>query len=159
MASFNSLVTRVRSSFDEAPAFGFSAVVGYSSVIFAVLGLMSGVFTYLVLSNLTPLRPSPVIIWSLLSTNIFIVTGLVLIIGWQLVAINRARRAKRAGAKLHSRLVTLFAVIASIPAILVAIFATVTLDRGLDSWFSNRTKAIIYNTTAVANAAAAGSAS
>lgn len=152
MASFNSLAARVRSSFDEAPGFGFSAVVGYSSVIFAVLGLMSGVFTYLVLSNLTPLRPSPVIIWSLLSTNIFIVTGLVFIIGWQLVAINRARRAKRAGAKLHSRLVTLFAVIASVPAILVAIFATVTLDRGLDSWFSNRTKAIINNTTAVANA-------
>ena len=152
MASFNSLVSRVRSSFDEAPGFGLSAVVGYSSVVFAVLGLLSGVFTYLVLSNLTPFRPSPVIIWSLLSTNIFIVTGLVFIIGWQLVAINRARRAKRAGAKLHSRLVTLFAVIASVPAILVAIFATVTLDRGLDSWFSNRTKAIINNTTAVADA-------
>ena len=34
----------------------------------------------------------------------------------------------------------------------MAIFATVTLDRGLDSWFSKRTKAIINNTTAVANA-------
>ena len=151
MASLNSLVTRMRSSFDEATGFGFSTVVGYSSVIFAVLGLMSGVFTYLVLSNLTPLRPSPVIIWSLLSTNIFIVTGLVFIIGWQLVAINRARRAKRAGAKLHSRLVTLFAVIASVPAILVAIFATVTLDRGLDSWCASRAKARNIDTTAVAN--------
>ena len=35
-------------------------------------------------------------------------------------ALERARRAKRAGARLHSRLVTLFAVIASVPAILVA---------------------------------------
>lgn len=82
----------MRSGFDELPRFGLSTVVGYSSVIFAVLGLMSGVLTYLVLSNLTPLRPSPVIIWSLLSANIFIVTGLVFIIGWQLSAINRARR-------------------------------------------------------------------
>ena len=145
MASINSLVMRVRSSFDEVPSSGLGTLVGYSSVIFAVLGLVSGVLTYLVLSNLTPLRPSPVIIWSLLSTNIFIVTGLVFIIGWQLIALRRARRAKRAGARLHSRLVTLFAVIASVPAILVALFATVTLDRGLDSWFSNRTKAIINN--------------
>ena len=52
--------------------------------------------------------------------DIFIVTGLVFIIGWQLIALRRARRAKRAGARLHSRLVTLFAVIASVPAILVA---------------------------------------
>ncbi len=152
MASINSLIMRVRSSFDEVPSSGLGTLVGYSSVIFAVLGLVSGVLTYLVLSNLTPLRPSPVIIWSLLSTNIFIVTGLVFIIGWQIIALRRARRAKRAGARLHSRLVTLFAVIASVPAILVALFATVTLDRGLDSWFSNRTKAIINNTTAVATA-------
>ena len=42
--------------------------------------------------------------------------------------------------------------IAVLPAILVAVFAFVTLDRGLDYWFSTRTKTIIENTTAVANA-------
>lgn len=152
MASYKSLMARMRVGIDDLPGFGLNAAAGYTSIVFAGLGLLSGVLTYLILSNLTPLRPNPAIIWSLLSTNIFIVTGLVFIIGWQLISINRARRAKRAGAKLHSRLVTLFAVIASVPAILVAIFATVTLDRGLDSWFSKRTKAIINNTTAVANA-------
>ena len=106
MASYKSLMARMRVGIDDLPGFGLNAAAGYTSIVFAGLGLLSGVLTYLILSNLTPLRPNPAIIWSLLSTNIFIVTGLVFIIGWQLISINRARRAKRAGAKLHSRLVT-----------------------------------------------------
>ena len=49
-------------------------------------------------------------------------------------------------------MIALFSTIAVFPAILVAVFAFVTLDRGLDYWFSTRTKTIIENTTAVANA-------
>ena len=47
------------------------------------------------------------------------------------------RRSGRAGAKLHVRLVTWFSAIAVVPAILVAIFAAVTLNLGLEAWFSN----------------------
>ena len=53
----------------------------------------------------------------------------------------QARRRGRAGARLHVRIVGLFSVIAAVPAILVAIVASVTLDRGLDRWFSGRTQA------------------
>lgn len=124
----------------------------FSSILFATLGLFSGVGTYLVLSNVTPLRPSPQTMWGLLSLNIFIVTGILGVIVWQIIRMRRARQRGHAGARLHRRVVSLFAVIAAVPAILVAVFAVVTLDRGLDSWFSDRTKTIISNTTAVANA-------
>ncbi len=140
------LPAHLRSEFDIARLTRFSAI------LFGILGLISGVATYLVLSNVTPLRPSPQVIWSLLSFNIFIVTGLLAVIIYQMLRLRRARLAGRAGALMHSRLVSLFAVIAAVPAVLVAIFAIVTLDRGLDSWFSQRTKSIISNTTAVANA-------
>jgi two-component system nitrogen regulation sensor histidine kinase NtrY len=132
--------------------FDLGRLTRFSGILFAFLGLVSGVATYLVLSNVTPLRPSTKVIWSLLSLNIFIVAGLLLVISWQLLRLRRARLAGRAGALLHGRLVSLFAVIAAVPAILVAVFAIVTFDRGLDSWFSDRTKSIINNTTAVANA-------
>lgn len=124
----------------------------FSALVFGLLGLVAGVATYAVLSNLTPLRPTPVIIWTLLSANIFIVTGLLFIIAWQFFAIARARRKGKAGAKLHAHLVSLFSFIAALPAVLVAIFASVTLDRGLDSWFSDRTKSIISGSTAIASA-------
>jgi len=122
------------------------------SVFFAVTGLISGVGTYFILTGLTPITPSREAIWFLFGLNVFIVTGLLGVVGGQLIRLRRQKRRGEIGAELHSRLVFLFAVIASLPAIFVASFAIVTLDRGLDSWFSDRTKAIISNTTAVANA-------
>lgn len=126
--------------------------VKFLSVFFAVTGLLSGIGTYAVLSGMTPIVPRREMIWGLFGLNIFIVTGLLGVVGWQLVRLRRQKRRGEIGAELHSRLVFLFAIIASLPAILVAGFAVVTLDRGLDSWFSDRTKAIISNTTAVASA-------
>ena len=46
----------------------------------------------------------------------------------------------------------LFSVIAVLPAVLVAVVANVTLDRGLDRLFSTRTKAVIENSVVVAHA-------
>jgi two-component system nitrogen regulation sensor histidine kinase NtrY len=48
--------------------------------------------------------------------------------------------------------VSLFSVIAVLPAVLVSIVANVTLDRGLDRLFSVRTRAVIENSLIVANA-------
>jgi two-component system nitrogen regulation sensor histidine kinase NtrY len=68
---------------------------------------------------------------------------MVTIIAWQVTGLWFARRRQVAGAQLHVRIVSLFSVIAVVPAILLAIFASVPLDRGLDRWFSTRTKSII----------------
>jgi len=46
----------------------------------------------------------------------------------------------------------MFAVVAVMPAIIVAVFAAVTLNRGLDAWFSERTQTIISNAQTVAEA-------
>jgi two-component system nitrogen regulation sensor histidine kinase NtrY len=54
--------------------------------------------------------------------------------------------------RLHVRIVALFSVIAAVPAILVAVFASVTLDRGLDRLFSQQNKALIENSLIVADA-------
>jgi two-component system nitrogen regulation sensor histidine kinase NtrY len=124
----------------------------FLSVFFGICGLFGGLATYVILSGLSPINPSRQIVWFLFGLNIFMVTGLLAVVGWQLVHVWRQARRGEAGAALHGRLVFLFAGIAALPALLVAVFAIVTLDRGLDSWFSDRTKAIISNTTAVANA-------
>jgi len=59
---------------------------------------------------------------------------------------------KVAGSGLHIRIVTLLSVFAVLPAIVVAIFATVTLNRGLDTWLSSKTVAIVSSAEAVAEA-------
>ncbi len=50
------------------------------------------------------------------------------------------------------RIVALFSIVAITPAILVAIFASITLDVGLDRWFSLRTQAIVRSSISVAQA-------
>ena len=53
---------------------------------------------------------------------------------------------------LHVRIVALFSVIAAVPAVLVAVVASVTLDRGLDRLFSQQTHSLIENSLIVADA-------
>jgi len=58
----------------------------------------------------------------------------------------------RAAARLHIRIVALFSIVAVVPAILMAIVASVTLNRGLDHWFSERTRAIVDTSLSIAQA-------
>ena len=77
---------------------------------------------------------------------------MIAIIAWQVTGLWTARRRQQAGARLHVRIVSLFSIIAVAPAILLAVFASVSLDRGLDQWFSKRTKSIVKNSVDVATA-------
>lgn len=63
-----------------------------------------------------------------------------------------ARRAKSAGSRLHLRLSGVFAVIALIPTVLVAVFATATLNFGLEGWFSDRVRLVVGNSLRAAQA-------
>jgi two-component system nitrogen regulation sensor histidine kinase NtrY len=88
----------------------------------------------------------------MLLINLVLVIAMVMIIAWQVTGLWRARRRQAAGAQLHVRIVSLFSVIAVVPAIALAIFASISLNRGLDHWFSVRTKSIIQNSIDVATA-------
>src|SRR4030095_3255616 len=63
-----------------------------------------------------------------------------------------AKRRQVAGAQLHTRIVGLFSVIAVVPAFLLAVSPSISLDQDLDRWFSTRTKSIIQNSIDVATA-------
>lgn len=117
-----------------------------------VLATVIGSITYMILTGLTPLSPSRGIVIALLLANLAIVLVLLALIVWRVARLILARATGTAGAKLHSRLVTMFAIVAVMPAIIVAVFAAVTLNRGLDAWFSERTRVIIGNAERVAEA-------
>jgi two-component system nitrogen regulation sensor histidine kinase NtrY len=61
-----------------------------------------------------------------------------------------ARRAKSAGSRLHLRLTGIFAILALIPTILVAIFAMITINFGLEEWFSTRVSNVVKSSHAAA---------
>ena len=116
------------------------------------VALFSALVTFVVLAGLTPITPTHNVVVTLLLVNAVTVFLLLAIIAREVWQIVQARRSGRAAARLHVRIVGLFAIIAAVPAILVAIVASVTLDRGLDRLFSTRTRAVIQNSLIVADA-------
>ena len=66
------------------------------------------------------------------------------------IAMRRAEKGGPGSGKLHTRLVALFSVIAAVPTVLVAIFASLLFQGGLDFWFSHRAQNMLENTLQVA---------
>ena len=145
-------VDDVASSNIAAPSDGAGAKLasGILGPLAVGLALLSAAVTFLVLTGLTPILPTHEVVVSVLLANGATVLILLAIIVREVLLIVQARRRGRAGARLHVRIVGLFSVIAAVPAILVAIVASITLDRGLDRWFSSRTQALIANSLTVA---------
>ncbi len=112
----------------------------------------TGTLTFLILFGLTPLEPNPFIVRSALLANTALAIILVLLISMEVYRLLESRKNGRAAARLHIRIVGLFALVAAVPAILVAIVASVTLDLGLDRWFELRTKEIVQGSVNVAQA-------
>src|SRR5882757_7706690 len=123
--------------------------LGFAAV---ALALLSALVTFLVLAGLTPIPPTHEVVVTLLLTNAVTVFLLIVVIAREVWGVVQARRRGRAAARLHVRIVALFSVIAAVPAILVAVVASVTLDRGLDRLFSQQTHSLIENSLIVADA-------
>jgi two-component system nitrogen regulation sensor histidine kinase NtrY len=118
----------------------------------AGLALLSAFVTFVVLADLTPISPSHSVVVTCLLINALTVFLLLGVIAHEVWLVVQARRRGRAAARLHVRIVALFSIVSAVPAILVAVVASITLDRGLDRLFSTRTKAVIENSLIVADA-------
>lgn len=117
-----------------------------------ILSITLGVATFAILTGLTPIAPEPDTIFGLLIVNGVILTAMALLIGWQVWRLLVARHRKVPGAILHARIVGQFSLFAAVPAIVIAFFATVTLNRGLDAWFSDRMSSIVQTSVNISKA-------
>jgi two-component system nitrogen regulation sensor histidine kinase NtrY len=66
------------------------------------------------------------------------------------VAVRRAEEGGLGSGRLHVRLVALFTAIAAVPTVLVAIFASVLFQSGLEFWFSNHARNMLENSVQIA---------
>jgi two-component system, NtrC family, nitrogen regulation sensor histidine kinase NtrY len=114
------------------------------------LVVLSVFITYGVFAGWLPVKLTPAVLITMLLVIFSLGLMLLALIGWRMVRLWGERRAGGAGARLHSRLVAMFSVIAVTPAILVAVFAVVTLNLGVEAWFSSHVKTAIDNADNVA---------
>jgi two-component system nitrogen regulation sensor histidine kinase NtrY len=67
------------------------------------------------------------------------------------VAMRRAARSPLGGrGRLHVRLVALFSVIATVPTLMVVVFASMLFQTGTEFWFSGRARTVVENADRVA---------
>jgi two-component system, NtrC family, nitrogen regulation sensor histidine kinase NtrY len=134
------------------PLPGTSDRAFWLGLIVVSLSVISGLATYLILTGLTPIVPRNDVVLTALVINALLVVAMVAVIAMQMLGLRRAWKKKVAGARLHARIVALFSLIAALPALLLAVAATTTFSRALDSWFNQQTMAIVQNSLQVGNA-------
>jgi two-component system nitrogen regulation sensor histidine kinase NtrY len=130
----------------------FARVVRIAGLIGVLLSLASAGVTFFVLTGLTRVEPTPEVVLVTMLVNGGLVTLLALAVAWEIGTLLVARKRGRAASRLHIRIVALVGFIAAAPAVVLTITASTTLDRGLDNWFSVRTRAIVDNSLSIARA-------
>ena len=122
-----------------------------ATVGLAVLGPVLALATFAVLGPLDEPTDSTTLRLVLLADFIYLLllTGLVVA---RLARMAVARRNAAAGSRLHMRLVGVFAGIALIPTVLVALFAGLTVNIGLEGWFSTRVQSVVSSSLSAAEA-------
>src|ERR1700737_514342 len=116
------------------------------------LALLSTLLTFVVLTGLTQIEPTRTVVVSFLLINgatILLLVGIIVREVWQVM---QARRRGRAAARLHIQIVSLFSVIAVLPAVLVAGVSNIPIERGLDRLFSGPMREVIQNSLIIAHA-------
>ncbi len=87
---------------------------------------------------------------AILGFNLLLIGGLAVVVGRR--ALSLFRRRTDAGARLHLRFVTLFSMVALIPAVLIALVFGVLVNRGVDQWFSENVQSAVKNGALIGDA-------
>ncbi len=124
--------------------------IRYVGLLVVMLSVLVASGSFLIMTGLTNIEPTPEV-WSL----IWIANGLLVLLVIALVVTEamlliQSRFLGQAGSGLQLRMVGMFAAAAALPAIIVAVVATISLNQGLDQWFSERTKTMVESSRLVA---------
>ncbi len=115
------------------------------------LAILIAIGSFLLFAGLTPFTPTEANVKYLFVVDAAAVAVLAALVAFEAVQLVRAWRAKTAAAGLHIRIVALFAVIAAVPAISMAVVSSVTLDKLFNPAFMRDVRGFIGGATEAAN--------
>jgi two-component system nitrogen regulation sensor histidine kinase NtrY len=93
---------------------------------------------------------SPPVVALLLVANVVPGVALLVLIGRRIARHRAARSPIGGNGRLHVRLVALFSVIATVPMLLVTIFASLLFQYGVEFWFSDKARGMLENSKVMA---------
>jgi two-component system nitrogen regulation sensor histidine kinase NtrY len=120
--------------------------------LLAAIGIFAASY-FIVTGKGSPTRLlTPPLVALLLVANLVPAMGLLVLLARRIAKGRAARSAMGGGGRLHVRLVALFSVIASVPTLLVVIFASLLFQYGVEFWFSDRARTVLENANTVTQA-------
>ena len=159
MSDFEHTAEELRSSSAAAGAFARLSSIGNRfglgrklAVLLTVVALLSAIATYAAFTGMSPIGTDTRTVLILLQIDLVVFLLLGLVVARNLVGLWMERRRGQVGARLHTRLVVLFSLIALAPAIIVSVFSAFFFNYGMENWFSERVRTAIIDSRAVADA-------
>jgi len=122
------------------------------ALLLAGSATISGIATYVVLTSSSPLGPDPDTVFILLNIDLVLLLALGAVIARKVATVWSERRRGIAGARLQTRLIVLFSLVAVTPAIVVVVFSTLFFNFGIQAWFSDRVRTALTESLAVTSA-------
>ncbi len=116
-----------------------------------VLGPLLAAATFLVLGPMNQGAASPWLRLILLADFVYVLVVAALVLS-RVARVVADRRSQSAGSRLHLRLSGVFAGVALVPTVIVAVFAVLTVNIGLEGWFSSRVRDVVGTSLAAAEA-------
>lgn len=120
----------------------------------AVLVLLGPLLVILTITALRPLDQTgrTELLRLILLADIIYILTIAVLVATRVVSMISARRARSAGSRLHLRLTGVFGLLALIPTVAVAVFSVLTINIGLEGWFSERVRDVLGNSLSAAQA-------
>ena len=127
-------------------------VQNLATLVLVLLGPSLALTTFLTLGPLQEQDGSSRGLRLILLADLVYILTVAALVAQRVAKMIAARRARSAGSRLHLRLTGVFAGVALGPTILVAVFAAITVNFGLEGWFSDRVRAVVGTSLAAAQA-------
>ncbi len=120
--------------------------------LLALAAVASGIATVALMTDTNAVRARVDELRWLLTIDGILLLLLSIVVGKRVISLWIARHKGSAGAGLQGRLVMLFAMIAVMPALLVAVFSYLFLSFGLEAWFNDRVSGALRESVGVTDA-------
>ena len=123
----------------------------FLTLVFVLLGPVLAIITF-ISADLFEKTTSTTLLRNLLLLDLIYVLIIAGLVAVRITKLILSRRSRTSGSRLHTRLTKVFTLIALLPTIIVAIFATISINFGLEGWFSSNVQKVVENSMMAAKA-------
>jgi len=125
-------------------------IISIFALCLAIAAPLCAILTYALMTGEGPFADNGAALRAMLIIDFCLALALIGVIAWRVAMLVLARRARSAGSRLHLRMVRLFTIIAVAPALLLGLFAAVTVTFSLEGWLNKRVAGVVQNSVTIA---------